>query len=717
MRTARLAAGFVIAVALLGAANGDPDEMIIGARRNYWAVQKPVRPAVPSVEGDWVRTPVDAFILKALRNKALAPSPTAPASKLVRRLWLDTVGLPPDPGVGGSYEQLVDKLLASPHYGERMALKWLDVVRYADTNGFELDAERPQAWRYRDYVVDSFNRDKPYDRFIREQIAGDELYPGSHEGLVALGFLRAGARHVVGGNQDLEQNRQEDLTEMVAAVGSAFLGMTVQCARCHNHKFDPILQADYYRLQAVFAATEFQDTVEIASNAEKRDYEDRKKAFEAKLKPITDEIAAIEKPYRERLRAVRLETLSPALRAVLDIPKEQRSPEQKALAKDAESQISLSWDVVVGALSSADRERRATLRRQLHRLEYERPSPPPSAFAVANMSGEIPVTHVLKAGDPHQKLAAVDPGFVKVLAGGTGKVPHSAGGRRSALANWLASPDHPLTARVMVNRIWQMRMGTGLVASPNDFGLLGGASTPAENRALLDWLACEFVEHNWSVKHIDRLILLSNAYRQGTEDDAAKAKVDPDNRLYWRMNRKRLDAELLRDSVLQAAGTLNPKLGGPPVRVPIEPEVYDLIFTEGEPDNLWPVALDPAEHRRRSLYLLNKRTVRLPLLANFDQPDEMSSCPVRPASTHALQALSLFNSNFMQEQSKAFATRVVTACGGKRDCEVTRAYEFALGRLPLAAEKQMARRFFGRKGTLDDFCLALLNRNEFVYVP
>ncbi|HEX9370063.1 MAG TPA: DUF1549 and DUF1553 domain-containing protein, partial [Roseiflexaceae bacterium] len=587
--------------------------------------------------------------------------------------------------------------------------------RYADTNGFEADGERPQAWRYRDYVVDSFNRDKPYDRFLREQIAGDELYPGDRDALVALGFLRAGPHHVVGGNQDLEMNRQEDLVEMAGAVSSAFLGLTVGCARCHNHKFDAILQTDYYRLAAIFAATEFKQ-VEIAGADEKRACQERTKLFEARLKAITDQVAAIEQPYRTRLREAKLARLEPRYREAFDIPKAQRTPEQQRLAKETDAQVNLTWDEVVAVLSPADKARRAELRRQMHRLEYERPDPPAAAFAVGNMTGEAPATHVLKAGDYKQKLDVVPPGFIKVLADGAAEVPASGAGRRSALANWLASRDHPLTARVMVNRIWQLRMGTGLVPTPNDFGLLG-AGSGAVNRALLDWLAAEFMEHGWSVQHIDRLILTSSVYRQAADNDPRQAAIDPDNRLYWRMNRKRLEGELIRDSVLQAAGQLNPKRGGPPVRVPIEPEVYDLIFTEGEPDNLWPVALDPAEHRRRSLYLLNKRTVRLPLLANFDQPDEMSSCPVRPQSTHALQALSLFNGEFLQEQSAAMARRLEEGCGGDRACAGSLAYRLALGRTPDPAEKQMARRFFARDPSLADFCLALLNRSEFVYVP
>jgi hypothetical protein len=287
-------------------------------------------------------------------------------------------------------------------------------------------------------------------------------------------------------------------------------------------------------------------------------------------------------------------------------------------------------------------------------------------------------------------------------------------GRRSALANWLASAEHPLTARVMVNRIWQLRMGTGIVATPNDFGVLG--SRPS-NLALLDWLATEFVRQGWSVKKIDRMILLSNTYRQSTEPNEAAMAADPENKLFWRTARRRLEAEFLRDAVLAVTGSLNTALGGRPIRTPIEPEIYDLIFTEGEPDNLWPVNRNPADHSRRSMYLLNKRTVRLPMLANFDQPDAMTSCPTRPTSTHALQALSLMNSDFMRQQSAVFAKRLTESCGTNVSCQISQAYQRALAREPKEAETTMAVSFLKTGSPLEDFCLALLNRNEFAYVP
>jgi hypothetical protein len=722
MRRTRTAVIVSIAFAAAASAWVDPkEETFIGNRRNWWAFQKPVRHPVPAIKDPWVRTPIDAFLLQALNARSVKPSAPLDKARLLRRVTLDLTGLPPTAAeidlfiadaAAGAYQKVVDRLLQSPQYGERWAQRWLDIVRYADTNGYELDAERPHAWRYRDYVVRSFNQDKPYSLFVKEQIAGDELYPRSSDALIATGFHRAGPIHLVGGNQDEEANRQEVVSEMSGAIGSVFLGMTIGCAKCHNHKFDPILQADYYRLQAIFASTEGKD-VDLSTEQERVRHDQEVKAYQGRLKPVTDQIAEIEKPYRERIKKEKTAQLEPKLRVALDVPKEKRTDEQKKLAKDAEAQIGSSWDEILAVLSPVDRERRTALRKRLHEIELTEPEPLPTAYAVQN-AAQAPQAHILKIGDVHQKLGPVDPGLPSVLSVNNGDVTKDACSRRSALANWLASPDHPLTARVMVNRIWQFRMGIGLVRTPNDFGRLGERPT---NPKLLDWLATEFMEQNWSVKAIDRMIVLSSAYMQSGADDPHKSKIDADNALYWRTNRRRLEGEAIRDGVLAVAGKLNPRMGGVPVKVPIEQEIYDLIFSEAEPDNLWPLLPDENEHNRRSLYLLNKRTVRLPLLMNFDQPDAMTSCPVRPTSTHALQALSLMNSELMHKQSEAFAKRLETECGTDRSCQLRRAYKLTLARPPKASEIKMANEFLAGKGLMPDFCLALLNRNEFIYIP
>lgn len=708
-------------ITVLGVAATDKELVFIGARAKYWAFQKVVRPATPDVKEQWVRTPVDAFILQGLRQKQLTPSPPLDRNQLIRRLTYDLTGLPPTPEEvtafvkdksADAYEKVVDRLLASPHYGEKWASKWLDIVRYADTNGFESDKDRVNAWRYRDYVIDSFNKDKPYTLFIQQQIAGDEMFPEDKEALIATGYLRAGSEHVVGGNIDPAESRQEVLTEIATNVGQTFLAMTVNCARCHNHKFDPITQADFYRLQAVFAAAKGKD-VEIVGAAEKSQWEAQQAAYKKRLDPIDTALKDLAKPYADQIREERRAKLAPELLEALNVPKDKRTPAQQILAKNAESQLKPEWDEVVAIMPDDVKTRRAAMREQLHEVESTAPDPLPAAYAFVNTGEAAPQSHVLRMGDPHNPLDPVDPAVPRVIQGNF-EVPKEAASRRTALAKWLSNPDNPLTARVMVNRIWQFRMGQGLIRTPNDFGVMGDKP---ESRLLLDWLAAEFMAHGWSVKAMDRLIVTSSVYQQASANDEAKSKLDPDNRWFWRMNRKRFDAEMIRDAALQVSGSLNPQLGGRPVRIPIEPEVYDLIFTEGERDGLWPLNADKRVQNRRGIYLYNKRSVRLPLLSAFDQPDAITSCPVRPVSTHALQALSLFNSSFMQDVSHDFAARLQKSCGQNKACIIDTAWRLALSRPPRKAENQLATNFLKSGGTLPDFCLALFNRNEFLYVP
>jgi hypothetical protein len=694
-------------------AQQSPDDTFIGVRGRYWAFQRVERPAGI--------TSIDAFLQEARKAKGIAASKPLDRVQLIRRVTYDLTGLPPTPAEvdafaadtsANAYEKVVDRLMASPAYGERWASKWLDVVRYADTNGYEHDGDRPHAWRYRDYVIRAFAGDKPYDRFIREQIAGDEMFPGDKDALIATGYLRAGSEHLTSGNIDPEESRQEVLTEIATNVGQAYLAMTVNCARCHNHKFDPILQSDFYALQAVFANARGKE-VEIVTSAEKSSWQSQDKAYKARLAPIESTLKALAKPFDERIREERKSKLDPQAREALNTPKEKRTKEQQTLAADAGTQITPAWDEIVEIMPPDVKAERMRLREKLHEVEATAPDPLAAAYAYTDTGELAPMSYVLRMGDPHAKLAPVEPGVPKVLRRGF-EIPQTSVGRRTALANWLASRENPLTARVMVNRIWQFRMGTGLVRTPNDFGVMGDKP---ESHALLDWLAAEFMERGWSVKAIDRMIVTSAAYRQESTPDAAKDKIDPQNRTYWRMNRKRFDAEMVRDATLAVAGTLNPEVGGRPVKIPIEPEVYDLIFTEYERDGLWPVSQDPQVRNRRAIYLYNKRNVRLPLLANFDQPDEVTSCPVRPVSTHALQALTLFNSDYMQEVSGAFAARLEKQCGADRACRIDTAWRLALGRRPRVAETKLAHDFFESGGSLPDFCLAMFNRNEFLYVP
>ena len=689
----------------------------------YWAFAPPTPSEVPKASTSWVRTPIDAFVWKKLHEKNISPSPDAPKARLLRRVSLDLTGLPPTPELAASfleddsphaYDRLVGALLASPHYGERWAQKWLDVVRYADTDGFERDGYREHGWRYRDFVVESFNEDKPFDRFVQEQVAGDELFPGNEEALIATGFHAAGPRHIVGGNQDKEEARQEVLTEMALGVGQALLGLTVQCARCHDHKFDPISQREYYQLEAFFGGTALKD-VPTASEDEIDRTKKAEAAHEALVNPIKKQLEKIEAPYAARVKERKRATLDPAHAAALNVPEDERDENQARLAKEAASQIRPVWYEILPLLPAEIKARRAALRQRLHAIELRRPDPPRAAFAVSNLE-ETPETHVLRGGDYRRKGEPVQPGFPKVIGSLGFEIPESGPGRRATLAKWLTDPGNPLLARVMINRVWEFRMGRGLMADPNNLGLLGGMPTHPE---LLDMLAIRFVRDGWSIKALDRMIVLSSAYRQAAAIDSQRAATDPDNLSYWRAHRRRLSGAVIRDSALAASGRLNRSVRGKPVRIPIEQEVYDLIFTEAEPDNLWPVTPDRFKHDRRSLYLLNKRTVRLPFLANFDQPDTMTSCSVRQTSTHALQSLSLLNSDFMQDQSTALAERITRQCGeADPDCHIELAYRLTLARHPTSAERRLADEFLASgPETLRDFSLALLNRNEFIYRP
>jgi hypothetical protein len=718
--------------ALLAAEPAYQDPAISPAQRQFWAFRPSRRPEFPAVHNSsWIRTPVDAFVLAKLEATGLTPAPEADRLTWLRRVTVDLIGLPPTPEETDAFlndkspeafATVVDKLLASPHYGERWAQHWLDVVRYADTNGYEADAERPHAWRYRDWVVRSFNDDKPYDQFLREQIAGDLL---KEQSLIATGMHRCGPMHFTSGNGDQEAGRQEILTEMVNGLSSAVMGLTVGCARCHDHKFDPISQGDYYRLQAFFAATQLKD-VNLASPQEKEARDKAAAAIQAKIAPLNGKVAVLEAPYRNKLTEMKKAALEPMYREALAVAAEKRTPKQKELAEHAGILVKVTWDEVIAALTPEDKAKRRVWRDEIHKLEAQLPPPAAAAWAVGD-DEKVPPTYLLKRGDTKNKSTQVEPAFVRVLTEDRGDKPPGAPQRlnRADLANWLTRADHPLTARVWVNRVWQHHFGRGLVATPNDFGARGQPPTHPE---LLDWLATELPRRGWSTKEIHRLIVLSSTYRQSSK--SANRAADPDNRLLGRMNRVRLDGEAMRDAMLAASGTLNRAVGGPRVLVPLEPEVYDLIFTEAEPDGLWLTTPDARQHTRRSLYLFAKRNVRMPMLEAFDQPDTLNPCPVRPVSTFAPQALIMMNGPLAQAQSKAFAARLLDEAGSDPAALVQRAYRLALGRPPRAEETRVAEAFLKNQITLlrkrkaadpvrsalTDFCLAIFNLNEFIYV-
>ena len=757
---ATLASVLILAGLAVGQERYDDPELTPD-ERSHWSFIRPERPTVP---GDG--HPVDAFVRAKLTENGLAPAPEADRRTLIRRLTFDLTGLPPTPvevddfvadESPDAYEMLVDRLLASPHYGERWAQHWLDVVRFAETNGYEADGERPHAWRYRDYVVRAFNADKPYDEFVREQVAGD-LLAGDRDPLdvadlwAATGMHRCGPSHVVGGNVDKDELRQEYLTEMVNGLGSAVLGLTVACARCHDHKFDPISLGDYYRLQAFFAGAVFRD-VPIATATDRETATAKTKAVNAKLAPINKKIAALETPYRTRLTAEKKATLDPDARKAVDTPAADRTDEQKKLAADSQPVLRVYWDEILDIMSPADRAVRDQLKTEQRRLKADLPPPLPHVWAIDNVHPDA-VTHVLKRGSVKRKAGVADPAYLRVVA--LGDEPKS----RLDLADWLTDPRHPLTARVIVNRLWQHHFGAGIVRTPNDYGTRGEAPT---HPALLDWLAVELVDPTvrvpgtsdapWSLKRLHKLMVTSATYKQASTVPGSEFRVpsskDPENHLLWRANRRRLDAETVRDAILVAAGTLTDGVGGRSVKVPLEPEVYDLIFTEGEPDNLWPVTPDTREHTRRSLYLFRKRNVRLPILEAFDQPDTLNPCADRAVSTFAPQALILMNGPFARDQAKAMAVDLLRTVGANDETIevkiIDALYRRAVGRLPRTEERAATVAFLAHQSTdlrkrLDagesigvpdglpdgtdpafaravaDLCLAVFNTNDFVYV-
>ena len=760
-------------IATLTARAGDPPpvappETFRPEQKAHWAYQIPKRSPLPAVkESGWVRNPIDRFILAGLESVEFKHTAEADRVALIRRVTFDLTGLPPTlseveaflaDARPDAYERVVDRLLASPRFGERWAQHWLDLAHYADSNGFELDAERPDAWRYRDWVINAINADMPYDRFMSLQLAGDEVAPDDASALIATGFGRAGPREVVAGNIDPKVRRQSELTEVTGTVGSVFLGLTMGCARCHDHKFDALPTTDYYRLQSFFAAAEFVEKA-ISSKDEQEAIKKANEAVDAKLAPLRKRMAEIEAPYRKTLKEQKHASLTPAESALMAIPPKERTPVQKRLIEGLTTTLNITWEMVADAVAKnpADHAERERLKREIAAIDRTRPRPAAKAQALLDTKTEAPETFVARRGELKNRGSNVAPRPPGVILASQPSDAFSDGdivstkattGRRRALARWLARPDNPLPARVIVNRLWQHHFVRGIVATPSDFGVRGEAPSHPE---LLDWLAIELIEQGYSLKPIHRLMVTSSAYRQSSvmvPAELAKSQHDddPENTLLSKMNRRRMEAEGLRDAMLTVTGELNPKAGGPGVLVPIEKEVEDLIFTEAEVVDLWPETADASEHLRRSLYLFRKRNVRYPMFDAFDAPDTQTACPQRGVSTHALQALVMLNSDFAANRAKALAGRVYRESPIGDDAKVIHVYRLVLGRPPRPTEVDRARTFLVKQAALHrrrvsegrpaaaptfmtedddaaegaawvDFALAMLNRNEFVYVP
>ncbi len=726
------------------------DDSIPAAARNYWAFQKPVHPSppIPNLH------PIDAFIAKTLEQRGLLPGPPAGRATLVRRAYLDLLGLPPTPAevndfVGDqspkAWEKLIDRLLASPQYGEKWGRHWLDVARYADSNGFEHDFDRPNAWRYRDYVIQSFNRDKPYDVFLREQIAGDEFARVTNETLIATGFLRNYAK-VGFREKDNPEFRYEYLDDMIATIGRGVLGLTVQCARCHNHKFDPILQKDYYKLQAsLFGYVEVDHP--LTSPAEAAAYQSKLADVASRLADVRMKIATIEQPYRKVLLAEKYKRFPQNIQNAIATPEAQRTPGQVLLANQVIRTVSVSGADVDRVMKADDLQRKQLLTDASREIEKDRPAPIPVAMGITDgdyrytpdgpgdepapgkgikqqaVGGSFlhrgpepyatPPSYLLIRGDVNSRGPQMEPGFVTVIAKADQPValPPADGrtsGRRLALAEWLTSPDNPLPARVAVNRIWSHHFGRGIVATLDNFGKMGEPPTHPE---LLDWLATEFVSRGWSVKQMHRLIMTSEAYRRSSQFSVpANLERDADNRYLWRFPMQRLEAETIRDSILTVSGALNREVGGPPVFPTLQPEVLEQMKL-----GIWRNEKDGPTVWRRSVYIYRKRGLPFPMLEAFDLPDQNFSCGARAVSTVPTQALLMLNNEFVIRQAQLFAQRVREAAPGDRGRQVDLAYRLALGRSPDARETKLAFEYLDTHN-LDGLAHVLMNTNEFVYL-
>ena len=628
--------------------------------RQHWSFQAIAKPRPPTNRNDvWEQTAVDSFILSKLEERDWQPSSAATREELIRRVSFDLTGLPPSPDAitefvvdsrPDAYARLVDQLLASPQYGERWAQHWLDVIRYAETEGYEYDRHLPDAWRFRDFAIESMNADKPLDKFLIEQLAGDEIDPANETFQVASIFHRLGAVRRNAGNPEIALSRNEVLTERTDIIGTAFLGLTIGCARCHNHKLEPISQKDYYRLQAYFAATDEHNIV-LATPSEQKDREVAVSRFKTEIDELRKQISKSSGGQKVNLeeQIARLEQQLPASFGVIP-----------ATWNDAEKRTAIH-----------------VLRRGIWEKKGEPVGPRPPSIVVAEDFPEL------------------EPG---------------AANPRIQLARWIASPDNPLTARVLVNRVWQAHFGTGLVKTANDFGLKGERPSHPE---LLDWLARTFIDSGWRMKPLHRAIVMSATYQQSSH--AAEGRgyetADPENRLLWQFPRRRLSAEEVRDAMLVVSGRINLKSGGPSIMVPVEAELVQLLYNPGQ----WSVTKDPAEHDRRTVYLIAKRNLRLPFLENFDAPALQSSCARRESSTHAPQALEMLNGRLSNELARSFALRLQTESNGDNDRLIARAFELAFGHPPSPADRQRSLDFL-RDQPLAEFALALFNLNEFLYV-
>jgi hypothetical protein len=719
----------------------------------FWAF-RPLNRVEPPALKTWARNPIDGFIAAGLDLKGLAPASPAPPAKLIRRLYYDLIGLPPTPEEvdaferdpsPAAYEKLVDQLLADPHFGERWGRHWLDVARYADSDGYEFDIERPNAYHYRDFVIKAMNEDLPFNTFVKWQLAGDEVAPDNPMALAATGFCTNGPTV---SNQELELNHYDEWDDMLSTTGVAFLGMTIACARCHDHKYDPISSRDYYRMLSAFTTTKRYDAL-LAPRAEAEAYRKSLAEWETRLKSAKDGLEAVYAPAREKLRSAKIDALQATddEKTLLKSPKDDKNETQKQAFAKYDGQIKVSDEEVRKTLDGETIRQADAAIAAIAAVEIEKPASPPVALALTDAKPEPVDSYFLARGNPDAKQEKVTLGFMAALPGcddprfmpATLRPADAVTTfRRAALAEWITDVDYGagrLTARVIANRLWSYHFGNGIVRTPNDFGTQGERPTHPE---LLDWLAAELVGNGWSLKHLHKLMVMSAAYRQSSEFNPGAAKIDPENRLLWRQNPRRLEAEIIRDATLDITGCLNPRMFGPGV-YPFMPP--DAVATGSTPK--WPKdAKDGPDTWRRSVYIFVRRSARMPMIESFDAPDTVVSCGRRMATVTPTQSLSLMNSAFSSDQAKYFAERLRRDAGDDHAAWVRRAYLLALNRQPsdreLALsldflEKQIVRHqrqeaanaaanYYAlkdkdiRQAALTDFAQVILALNEFVYV-
>lgn len=650
-------------------------EKITDEDRAWWAFQ-PVRdPAVPQVAGsDWCQNDIDRFVLRRLKEQGLAPSSPAAKTALVRRLYFDLIGLPPTPeqvqsflndDSPSAYERLVDQLLDSPRYGEKWARHWLDLVRFAESDGYKADGFRPEAWRYRDYVIKAFNDDKPYTQFVMEQLAGDEVAPHDRDALVATQYLRHGMYEF--NQRDVRAQWGHILNEITDVTGDVFLGMGMSCARCHDHKFDPILQKDYFRLQAFFTPLMLREDLQVGTLEELAQQRRKQREWEEKAGELRRQLDEIEWPLLVKSGGGEgFAKFTDDLKAMMLKPAYDRLPLEAQLSDLALRQIQLDRKKLEGKLNGERKQQWQRLKEELAQYEKYKPASLPTwKFCVSDVGRQAPPTYI----PDKQRLGVIEPGFLSVLDESPAQISpaHEAlnsTGRRTALARWIASDDNPLSTRVIVNRVWAYYFGRGIVETTSDFGNLGEKPTHPE---LLDWLTSRFVEGGWRLKPLHRMIVTSATYRQNAmREDAEATRKDPQNQWLWRQNIRRLSAEQIRDAMLAVTGELDLRQFGPSVR---------------------------ATSPRRTVYTKIIRNEQDPLLDVFDAPDGVASVSERNKTTTSMQALFLINSDWSLQQARQLAARLKKENLGSDQQRIERAWWLMYGRQASAEEAEFAMAF------------------------